>query len=252
MNKLQSEWISFIAILFAIFQAFFFTSFWISRYSVDLGFIVSMAFIGLLMLFGVFVYLSLIVAGVLLIKSQKSYILPFVVIPFLVLCFYPMGIMYCFVYFQYIFLLALLYISINAKSISPLKIVAIFVLLLACIIQMAPIHMWESKHFLSQNKNKLLNIVELVKKGEINSEEDKMLAELPPGHYGLTGIGKDIMISGDNNNLEVLFYNPGGFLDNYTGIVYSQDDSEPDGYDFKAGQWEVTKLEDNWYYCSSR
>ncbi|MCF8356602.1 MAG: LamG domain-containing protein [Melioribacteraceae bacterium] len=71
--------------------------------------------------------------------------------------------------------------------------------------------------------------------------------------YGNISLGgNEVLVSNKDNDFKVLFFTYRGILDNFSGYVYSKNNIAPDVNDFGDDFYQIDKIEENWFWVSSK
>lgn len=94
-------------------------------------------------------------------------------------------------------------------------------------------------------------VVELIEDEELKPDSSNAnLITLPQKYKNLSKGGGEVMIESFIDHDAYLFYTFRGVLDNYSGFIY--DPSELALPELGREYFEVTKLSESWYYCTSK
>ncbi|MBE7122751.1 hypothetical protein FT638_23080, partial [Bacillus cereus] len=74
---------------------------------------------------------------------------------------------------------------------------------------------------------------------------------LPKQFASTSKNGGDVIIQQNKNGISVFFFTYRGILDNFSGFIYTPNDTRPNKYDFNNEYKDITKIEKNWYYVTS-
>lgn len=101
--------------------------------------------------------------------------------------------------------------------------------------------------------NARTEVIEKIRSGELvnNVDYNKTLIYLPFGFPNVSRGGNDILYTDDNGKLMVFFFTYRGIIDNYSGIIYKEDNRPPTADDFNCGEMlDSKKFRDNWFWMA--
>ncbi|AJH19153.1 hypothetical protein EXW32_15100 [Bacillus mycoides] len=96
-------------------------------------------------------------------------------------------------------------------------------------------------------------VIALIEHKELtpNVHYDSRQIHLPTQFASTSKNGGDVIIQQNKNGISVFFFTYRGILDNFSGFIYTPNDTRPNKYDFNNEYKEITKIEKNWYYVTS-
>jgi hypothetical protein len=96
-------------------------------------------------------------------------------------------------------------------------------------------------------------VVRLIENGEIDFDGERSGRVELPSRYARLSKSGDVLIHITDDGMSVLFFTFDGVLDNFSGYVYSSEDSESAGYAFVRANdlREFVKKKEHWYWVSS-
>jgi hypothetical protein len=96
-------------------------------------------------------------------------------------------------------------------------------------------------------------VVRLIEAGEIDFDGERSGRVALPARYARLSKSGDVLIRITDSGVDVLFFTFDGILDNFSGYVYSSEDSESAGYSFVWANSlrEFVKKKEHWYWVSS-
>ncbi len=103
---------------------------------------------------------------------------------------------------------------------------------------------------------KRMQVVNAIANGELSNTQIRKtafgdLVHLPPQYSGLSAGGDDIVVVQSAHGTTIFFYTYRGILDNFSGFVYSSNDTPPAGDDFGGDLIEIERVRQNWYWVAS-
>ena len=150
-----------------------------------------------------------------------------------------------------IVLLSLVSLAINRKSrlltrLLPVGINIITILLLILV----PFRNMGLHADIQNNFEERLRVVQLIEDEELHVDNRGMV-RLPFYLRYLSKEGGIVLVEQDADVIQVFFFTFKGVLDNFSGILYSSVDAEPQNGVFGADVQELERLKDNWYWIAS-
>jgi hypothetical protein len=112
--------------------------------------------------------------------------------------------------------------------------------------------LWLRTNFILR-RGKREEVVRRIAGGELkpNVDYNPALIALPHALACTSFGGGQVIVTGPPPNQKILFFTFRGVLRNFSGFVYSPDDSTPADADFAEHFFEVQKFDAHWYYVSS-
>jgi hypothetical protein len=142
------------------------------------------------------------------------------------------------------------FIGVKRKSrlirILPFGINVITILLLVLV----PFRAMGLRRDIQSNFEERLKVVHLIEDGQL-LVNNRGMAKLPFYLRHLSKDGGFVKVEKGADGLQVFFFTFRGVLDNFSGILYSSSDVEPQNGIFGADVKESEKLKDNWYWIAS-
>ena len=150
-----------------------------------------------------------------------------------------------------IVLLSLVSLAINRESrlvtrLLPVGTNIVMILLLVFV----PFRNMGLQTDIKSNSEERFRVVQLIKDGELHTDNRGMV-RLPFYFRYLSKDGGVVRVEQEEDVIRVLFFTFRGVLDNFSGIIYSSADVEPQNNVFGADAKEIEKLKDNWYWIAS-
>lgn len=109
--------------------------------------------------------------------------------------------------------------------------------------------MWLNWQF-NSNWQEYNEVVQLIEDGEIKPDENGAI-RLPPKYRHLSKGGGWIEVEKKDGVTRIFFYTFVGVLDNFSGFMYSSDNSPPKRGDL-GGDWkQIEQQRPNWFFCAS-
>ncbi|MBW7476943.1 hypothetical protein K0T92_19685 [Paenibacillus oenotherae] len=101
-----------------------------------------------------------------------------------------------------------------------------------------------------RDKEDRSKVIEMVRGGALkpNVTYNPSLIHLPEQYEKLSKGGGDIVVEGEGDDLQVLFFTFRGALDHFSGFVYTGNGTVPEGEVFGSRLVEVDRLGRNWFF----
>ena len=150
-----------------------------------------------------------------------------------------------------IVLLSLVSLTINRKSrlLTSLLTVGINIITILLLV-FVPFRNMGLQADIQNNFEERLRVVQLIEDEELHID-NRGMARLPFYLRYLSKEGGIVLVEQDADVIQVFFFTFKGVLDNFSGILYSSVDAEPQNGVFGADVQELERLKDNWYWVAS-